>query len=163
MTEEANPQEVDLEVADEEKDPEIPAVEKPKRGRPKLPSAEKKVRKAASNKSYYEGIRQKIKQADKPASPEPSPPKKKQPPPSPEPSPPKRKAKPRPAKPEPSPPKRKAKPRPAKPEPSPPKRKARPKPAYSPSSPRSKLVAAYREARLHQQEQKIQRYRSWFE
>ena len=146
MTEEANPQEVDLEVADEEKDPEIPAaVEKPKRGRPKLPSAEKKVRKAASNKSYYEGIRQKIKQVDKPP-PEPSPPKKKRPP-----------------SPEPSPPKRKAKPKPAKPEPSPPKRKTRPKPAYEPSSPRSKLVAAYREARLYQQEQKIQRYRSWFE
>ena len=145
MTEETNPQEVDL-----EEDPEIPAVEKPKRGRPKLPSAEKKVRKAASNKSYYEGIRQKIKQVDKPP-PEPSPPKKKRPP-SPEPSPPKRKAK---AKPRPA--------KPASPEPSPPKRKARPKPAYEPSSPRSKLVAAYREARLHQQEQKIQRYRSWFE
>ena len=135
---------------EEEKAEEVPeeaVPEKPKRGRPKLPSDERKERKKAANKSYYEGIREKLKQA-KESPPKPVKSKKK---PSPIQESPPKKPKTRKKRVTPESPPKKVKP------------KRKPEPEYEPTSPRSKLVAAYREARLHQQEQKIQRYRSWFE
>ena len=108
----------------------------------------KKIKKKESNEKYYKKIREKLKQADvsTPASP-------------PEPEPATPLATP-PAKPPAKPPKTRAK-------------KAKPKQEESsdseeplqrtpPASPRTRMIEAYREARLADQERKRLRYKSWF-
>ena len=100
----------------------------------------KKIKKKESNEKYYKKIRERLKQADvSTLEPEPA----------------------TPAKPPAKPPKVRAKP------------KAKPKQESSeseeplqrtpPASPRTRMIEAYREARLADQERKRLRYKSWFQ
>ena len=105
----------------------------------------KKSKKKASNATYYKKIREKLKQADE--SPEISSERSSEPK-----------------------PKTKAKPKQTENSESPkttPRKKRRVTPpvspkAVSPASPRTRMIEAYREARLADQERKRLRYKSWF-
>jgi len=93
----------------------------------------KKIKKKESNATYYKKIREKLKQADvSTLEPEPTTPPK-----------------------PPKVPKARAKPKAAK-------QSSESEPRTPPASPRTRMIEAYREARLADQERKRLRYKSWF-
>ena len=129
------PSATNLESTEEDHATNVPA----KRGRPRIPSAERKQKKKETNKSYYQSVKKQIKsKASTGEIPNPTPKKQTQ---------------------------AQKKSTSSSSENKKPSRRPR-SPEMSPRSPemspRSKLLSAYRDVKNHQREQKIMRYKSWF-
>ena len=141
MSEESQDPKLVEEEEPEEEPAELPEAEPEakedlpvKKGRPKLSEEDKKERRRETQKTYYSKIRAKVTAPEPPPAPLPPVPEA---PPVPVPKPAIKRA---------------------------PKKAVVPRQVhYEPTSPRSTMIAAYREARIHQSNRKQALYASWLE